>query len=234
MFVAACRGQGSGPAAATSSATPLGSPESPATTAPSSDATPAIARTWAFDGDTAGTPPAGWAFGRAGEGRPGRWLVRAEPGAPSGANVLAQLDADPTDDRFPVAWVDEPTASDVDLSVRCKPVSGRVDQACGLVFRLRDASNYYLTRANALENNVRFYFVKAGRRQQLASWSGAVSTGAWHAYRVTMQGDHVQVFWDGAKVIDARDATFVEAGKVGVWTKADSVTYFDDLVVKPM
>ncbi len=155
--------------------------------------------------------------------------MRAETGAPSGANVLAQLDDDSTDNRFPVAIADAPPLRDLDLAVRCKPVSGKVDQACGLIWRVRDANNYYVSRANALEDNVRLYFVKDGRRQQLASWSGKVAAGGWHAYRVIARGDHVEVFWDGAKVIDHHDATFAEPGKVGVWTKADSVTYFDDL-----
>jgi len=101
-------------------------------------------------------------------------------------------------------------------------------------FACVDANNYFLTRANALEDNVRFYFVKNGRRQQVASFSGKVATNAWHELRATMRGDHVEIFWDGAKVIDARDATFPDAGKIGVWTKADSVTYFDDVTVKPL
>ena len=91
-----------------------------------------------------------------------------------------------------------------------------------------------MTRANALEGNVRLYFVKDGHRQQIATHSGKVTSGAWHDYRVVARGDHFEVFWDGAKVIDQHDPTFVEAGKVGLWTKADSVTYFDDLSAKPL
>jgi hypothetical protein len=121
---------------------------------------------------------------------------------------------------------------DVDVRVRCKPVSGKVDEACGLVFRLRDADNYYLTRANALENNVRLYFVKGGRREQIASYSGKVTAGTWHELRATAVGDHLEVSWDGSKVVDHHDQTFPDAGSVGVWTKADSVTYFDDLSIQ--
>jgi hypothetical protein len=148
--------------------------------------------------------------------------------------VLAQTDADATDDRFPVAVADAPALRDVRASVRCKPVAGKVDQACGLVLRYRDENNYYLARANALENNVRFYFVKDGHRRQLESWSGPVTTKAWHELRFEAQGERFEVVWDGRKVIDGRDMTFSEAGKVGVWTKADSVTYFDDLVATPL
>lgn len=186
-------------------------------------------RTWSFDAEKVDASPAGFSFGRTGSGVQGRWVVRAEKGAPSAGNVLAQLDADDTDDRFPVAVADAPSLRDLRVSVKCKPVSGKVDQACGLVFRYRDENNYYVTRANALENNVRLYYVKDGRRRQFASWSGKVSSGAWHELRAEARGDHFEIFWDGKRVIDARDKTLADAGKAGLWTKADSVTYFDDL-----
>lgn len=192
------------------------------------------ARTWNFDSERADGPPAGFTFGRTGGGREGRWVVRAEKDAPSGGNVLAQLDTDDTDNRFPVALVQDTAFRDLSLSVKCKPVSGNVDQACGLVFRYKDANNYYITRANPLENNIRAYYVKDGKRKQLAGWNGRVTSGAWHELRVDAKGDHLEVSWDGKKVIDAIDKTFPEAGKIGLWTKADSVTYFDDLTVHPM
>lgn len=109
-----------------------------------------------------------------------------------------------------------------------------MDQACGLVFRYRDENNYYVTRANALEDNVRLYYVANGKRYQFASWSGRVSSGSWHELRADAKGDHFEVYWDGQKVIDAQDPTFQQPGKVGVWTKSDSVTYFDDLTVVPL
>jgi hypothetical protein len=192
---------------------------------------PTSKHTWNFDRDTGGTAPQGFSFARTGDGRPGEWVVRSEAGAPSGGNVLAQLDADSTDYRFPIAVANQPLLRDGRVSVRCKPVSGRVDQACGLVFRYQDADNYYVTRANALESNVRLYHVVGGHRKEFASWSGKVSTGAWHAFRVDAKADHFEVYWDGKKIIDAHDTTFAAAGKAGVWTKADSVTYFDDLEI---
>ena len=193
----------------------------------------ATAETFTFDGDKAEATPAGWAFGRTGKGRQGKWVVKAMKDAPSAGNVLAQVDADPTDFRFPVAVADAPTLADVLLSVKCKPVSGRVDEACGLVVRYQDANNYYVTRANALESNVRFYYVKDGKRVQVASWKGKVAKNAWHAYQLEAKGDHFVVTFDGKKVLDVNDKTFAQAGKVGLWTKADSVTYFDDLAVEP-
>lgn len=188
-------------------------------------------RTWTFDSDATGEPPAGFSFARTGEGKPGRWIVEAETDAPSGPSVLGQTDADATDFRFPVAVADGPAMKDVDLTVKCKMVSGDVDEACGLVWRYQDADNYYVTRANALEDNVRFYTVKDGKRQQLANWKGKVAAGVWHTFRVVARGDHVEIWWDGQKVIEADDKTFAEPGRVGVWTKADSVTVFDDLAV---
>ena len=230
----ACRVQESAPTATTPASnvapTPVASPPPPSAAPSASGATSAAPRTWSFESDKPGGAPAGFSFGRTGQGRDGKWLVRVE----GGSNVVAQTDADETDNRFPVAVADEPKLRDVELQVRCKPVSGTVDQACGLVFRYVDANNYYVTRANALEGNVRLYYVKDGSRRQIASYSGKVTSGAWHDYRVVAQGDHFQVFWDGAKVIDQQDKTFGDAGKVGLWTKADSVTYFDDLSVKPL
>ena len=187
-----------------------------------------------FDGDAVDAPPPGFSFGRTGGGRAGRWVVQAASDAPSGGHVLAQLDADDTDYRFPVAVADGPTVGDLRLSVRCKPVSGKVDQACGLVFRYRDENAYYVARANALEDNVNLYYVKEGRRRQVAGWRGKVTGGAWHALGVEARGDHLVVSWDGKAVVDAHDPTFAQPGKVGLWTKADSVTEFDDLTVTPL
>jgi hypothetical protein len=185
-----------------------------------------------FDSEAVGKAPSGFEFGRTGSGAQGMWVVEAQADAPSAPNVLAQTSADATDYRFPVAFTGPPT-KDLRLSVKCKPVSGRVDQACGLIFRVKDADNYYLTRANALEDDVRLYHVVAGKRVQFARWQGAVKSGAWHELAVEVEGDHFQVFFDGRKVMDAHDATFGDAGKFGVWTKADSATYFDDLTATP-
>jgi hypothetical protein len=185
--------------------------------------------TWTFDTDKVGAPPSAFTFGRTGEGKEGRWAIVAAADAPSKPNVLAQLDADTTDYRFPVAFVSASSFKDLTLSVSCKPVSGRVDQGCGLVWRLKDSDNYYVTRANALEDNVNLYHVKDGRRIQFAGWNGKVASNAWHKLRVEARGDRFEVYFDDKKILDARDSTFSGPGKVGVWTKADSVMQFDDL-----
>jgi hypothetical protein len=182
-----------------------------------------------FEDDPADAAPVGFAFARTGKGALGKWLVKAEAGAPSGTKVLAQVDADSTNFRFPVATLEQPILKDVRVSVRCKVISGRVDQACGLVARYRDEGNYLITRANALEDNIRLYTVRDGKRDEIASHDIEVTPNVWHDYRFEVRGDHLQVFWDGQPVLDHHDATFTDAGRVGLWTKADSVTHFDDL-----
>ncbi len=192
------------------------------------------ARTWDFQGDEVDEAPAGFSFGKTGQGRPGKWIVRTDPSAPAGDHVLAQVDADGTDYRFPVAVADAPLLKDLRLDVRCKPVSGKTDEACGLVFRYRDPDNYYVARANDLEDNVRLYHVVKGQRREFAGWNGKVAPQTWHALAVEARGDRFQVFFDDKPIVDAKDETFKDAGKVGVWTKADSVTYFDALTVTPL
>lgn len=188
--------------------------------------------TLGFDADAVDQAPKGFDLGRTGNGKVGKWVVKAEKDAPSGKNVLAQVDADDTDYRFPIAYTG-PALKDLKLSVKCKQVSGKVDQGCGLIFRVKDADNYYVARANALEDNVRLYHVVKGNRVQFAGWSGKVKGGVWHDLAVDAVGDHFTVWFDGKQVIDAHDKTFADAGKFGVWTKADSVIYFDDLVATP-
>lgn len=187
-----------------------------------------------FETDEAGAPPSGLVLARTGPGALGRWIVEDSTTAPSAPHVLAQLDPDDTDMRFPLAVTASAFPADVRVTVRCSMISGRVDQACGLVLRYRDENNYLITRANALENNIRLYTVRDGQRRQLASWTGTVTRAAWHEYRFEARGDHLEVYWDGERVLDHHDATFTEGGPVGLWTKADSVTHFDDLRVEAL
>jgi hypothetical protein len=192
-----------------------------------------------FESDTAGQPPTGFSFALTGSGRPGVWNVRKDEGAVEQGNVLAQTDADRTSDRFPVAVVSDVTAKDVDISVRFRPVSGGVDQAAGLVWRYQDANNYYIVRANALEQNVVLYKVENGKRTDLpVKGSGRtygkkapVPKNMWSQMGVTVRGSLFTVSLNGQGLYEVEDTTFSAAGKVGVWTKADSVTYFDDLTV---
>jgi len=194
-----------------------------------SDADPG-ARRWTFD-SVEGAPPSGFELLATG-GPPGRWIVRSRADAPSPPAVLAQEDSSRSSSRFALAVATDALFGDARVDTQCLALAGSTDRACGLVWRLRDARNYYLARANALENNVRFYYVEDGSRHEVAGWTGPVSSCAWHTLRADMRGDHVEIYWDGQKVIDSRDSRFPSAGRVGLWTKADSRTLFDDLVVR--
>jgi hypothetical protein len=189
-----------------------------------------------FSDDAVGQPPRGFEFGyTAKAGAPGKWIVEAE-----GANkYLAQVDADSTRARFPVAVVSDISAADIDVSVRFRPISGRVDQAGGLVWRYRDQDNYYIVRANALEDNVVLYKVEKGTRTDLPVKGEGRTYGKktevpakqWSTLRVVANGRLFEVYFNGTKLYDVEDTTFTQPGKVGVWTKADSVTQFDDLTI---
>ena len=185
-----------------------------------------------FDADAAGAMPAKFHSARTGQGSEGKWAVMADPGAPSKPNVVAQTSTDKTDYRFPLLISDEASFKDLELSVKFKAVAGEVDRAAGLVFRLQDANNYYIVRANALEDNYRLYHVIKGSRRQFAGANFKVTSGEWHELKVECIGNKIICYYDGQKKIEAMDDTFKEAGKIGLWTKADSVTYFDDLIAK--
>jgi hypothetical protein len=184
-----------------------------------------------FDSDSTGKLPAPFHSALTGQGTEGTWVVEQDASAPSKPNVLAQTSTDDTDYRFPMAILDEGSFKDLDLSVKFKAISGQVDQAAGLVFRYRDQDNYYIVRANALEDNYRLYRVVNGRRQQFAGAKFRVTPNEWHTLRVECVGNQIKCYYDGELKITATDDTFKDAGKVGLWTKADSVTHFDDVTV---
>ncbi len=184
-------------------------------------------RTWNFDSVS------GFTFDLTGQGTKGTWEIKADPTAPSKPNVLAQTSTDRTGYRFPLAIVEDTSYRDLDLSVKFKAVSGEVDQAGGLIFRAQDAKNYYVVRANALEGNYRLYHVTNGRRQQIAGANFKVTPNEWHTLRVEAEGETIRCYYDGELKITQQDKTFLNAGKIGLWTKADSVTYFDDLEAQP-
>ncbi|MCX6570440.1 MAG: DUF1080 domain-containing protein [Candidatus Aminicenantes bacterium] len=192
-----------------------------------------------FDGNDEGKPPKGFILGLTGQGKPGIWVVRKDPTAPSAPNVLAQMDADPVSYRFPLCVYEGFTGRDVDVSVRYKPVSGSEDQAAGIAWRYQDQNNYYIVRANANENNVVLYKVEKGRRTDLPlvgkgrtyGAKAPIPSGEWGTLRVVAAGSRFEVYSNGVKLFEVEDATFPMAGKVGLWTKADSVTLFDDLTI---
>lgn len=191
-------------------------------------------RVWNFDRDTPGEAPAGFTFLLTGQGTSGKWVVMNDPSAPSAPNVLAQTSADKTDYRFPLAIAVGTAYKDLILSVKFKTISGTVDQGAGLVFRLKDKDNYYVVRANALEDNFRLYRVLNGRRVEFAGANLKVTPHAWHEIQVEARGDEFKCYYDAQLRITAKDSTFKDAGKTGLWTKADSVVYFDDFAVKDL
>ena len=174
---------------------------------------------WDFENDEPGKAALGFT------GLIGRW----EAARDGPARVLAQLAAS-DDDTFNLALADKPGARDLDLRVRLKAVSGENDRGGGLVWRAKDARNYYVARYNPLEDNFRVYKVEAGKRTMLKG-AKVPGDGQWHTMRVTMKGTKIACYLDGKLHLEAEDATFPEAGKVGVWTKSDAKSYFDDLTL---
>jgi len=183
---------------------------------------------FAFDHDPVGAPPAGWTCGATGKGNP-RWVVEADPGAPSRPNVLRQSGAAP----FPWCVRREVSLADGFVEVKFRPDAGREDRAGGVVWRWKDGDNYYVARANALENNVSLYYTVGGSRKTLKYVDAPVPANQWHTLRVTFAGKRIAVALDGKTYIEMDDEHIVGAGAVGVWTKADSVTSFDDFGFGP-
>jgi hypothetical protein len=180
----------------------------------------AVAEPIAFDADGPGQAPKGWTCGSTGKGSP-RWTVEAEPNA--ARKVLKQSGRAP----FPWCVKDDASVTDGWVEVRFRPLSGREDQAGGVVWRWKDGDNYYVARANALENNVSLYHTTRGSRHTLQYKDAPVAKDTWHVLRVEFQGTAIRVALDGKTTIELRDDHIQGPGKVGVWTKADSVTLFD-------
>ena len=173
---------------------------------------------WTFDKEQAGKLPAGATVFA------GNWIVRAESGAPSSPNVICQTGyAD-----YPALSLSDKVYSDVAVTTRFKPVSGSSDRAAGIIFRIQDKDNYYILRANALEDNVNIYRYAGGLRSVIQESSAKVPSGTWQELRVEVKGNHMRGFLNGKQVVDATDKTF-RSGKIGLWTKADSVTCFDNV-----
>jgi 3-keto-disaccharide hydrolase len=204
------------PVATGGSPSPAGKP---AAAAPSPSPAAAPGR-WTFDNDPVGALPSG------AQSFSGQWVVRAEADAPSQPNALCQTG---TAD-FPAIELDMKPYADLTLTTRFKPISGKEDQASGLIFRVQDKDNYYILRANALEDNVNFYNYRGGRRSALRGADTHVASGSWQELRVEVQGNQFRGFLNGQQVTDSSDDSY-QSGGIGLWTKADSVTCFDDVEV---
>ncbi len=163
-----------------------------------------------------------------------QWQVLKDQSAPTQPYVLAQTSHDSNAGRFPLAIFDGANVRNSDVSVRIKPVGGQEDRAGGVVWRYRDPNNYYLVRANALKKNVAIYKVENGRIQQLSALvPHNIPSNAWSILKVSVRGNRFQVYVNHRRILQGQDNTFAGSGKVGLWTVADSVTYFDDFRVYP-
>lgn len=193
-----------------------------------------------FDNDLPGSVPRGWVVAMTHKGGPPRWEVLRDDAAPSRSNVFAQTSTDATAGRFPLAILESTRVANGTVSVKFKAMSGTVDQAAGLVWRYRDPDNYYIVRANALEDNVVLYRVQNGQRLALAPKGSPSKTygmkhripkRSWNTLEVHFEANVFSVSFDGERLFEVVDPAFSGPGKVGLWTKADSVTYFDDFQV---
>ena len=193
----------------------------------------AVGHAWTFDADTPGKPPAGWKFDftRPKDGQ-ATWTVKKDAKAFSGTNVLT-LKADSAGHVFNVAMALGTSYKDVMVRTRLRPETGREDQGGGVIWRCKDADNYYICRLNPLESNFRVYKVVDGRRRKLDSARIEAQPGKWYAIRARMVGDHITCYVDGKKLLDVHDDTFKDAGMVGLWTKADASSSFDNVAAQP-
>jgi hypothetical protein len=183
----------------------------------------AFAETINFDDVKSGERPPGWTATKTGTGE-AKWTIERDEAAPSKPNVLKQSG----EATYPICLKNDTSVKDGFVEVKFKPISGKEDQAGGVIWRAKDKDNYYIARANALEDNVTIYHTIKGKRTEKKRTNTKVASGEWHSLRVDFSGSHFTVTFDGKKAIEWDDKTFTEPGMVGLWTKADSVTLFDD------
>ncbi len=185
-------------------------------------------RTFRFKKEEVGKVPTGWRADKTGKGEGSVWKIVADDTSPSGTGLVLAQTAEGPGPLFNLCVAEDTNARDVEVGVAFKAVAGEKDQGGGLVWRYRDANNYYLARMNPLEDNLRVYKVVAGKRTQLGTKEGLkVPVGEWHTLKVRQVGDQIDCHLDGRKYLEVSDATFPKAGKVGLWTKADARTRFD-------
>jgi hypothetical protein len=186
-----------------------------------------------FDPAAAGKLPSNFSTALTGGGGPILWVVREDAAAPDGKGVLVQESSDDTKYRFPLCVYEKMVARDVAVEVDFKAISGKVDQAGGIVLRYTP-DNYYIARANALEDNVILFKTVNGKRSRILEVPAKVAAGQWHTIRFEAKGPRLTITFDGRVVIDTKDWTFSDAGKVGLWTKADSVSAFSNFKIEPV
>lgn len=191
-------------------------------------------RSWRFDDVPAGALPSDWSSAKTGEGPGSDWKVVAAERDGRQNQALAQTSSAGPRPVYNLCVLGNEQHRDVDLSVDVKALSGQIDQGGGLVWRYRDANNYYVARWNPLEDNFRVYHVVAGKRTQLASADVKLPPKEWHTVRAVDRGSHIQCYLDGRLLLDVMDQTFPDAGAIGLWSKADAVTWFDNLMINAL
>jgi hypothetical protein len=193
-----------------------------------------------FDSTTVGSLPTGWSVAMTHTGAPPHWEIVRDDSAPYPPFVLAQTSHDDTAGRFPLAIWDRAAFRDGEISVAFKAVGGTVDRAAGIVWRYQNPNNYYIVRANALENNVVLYKVEKGVRESIApkglpsrayGVKHEVPSGRWNVLKVACKDNVFTVFFNGEQLFQVEDQTFRGVGKTGLWTKADSQTYFNEFTI---
>ena len=186
-------------------------------------------RVWIFDDDPPGSLPSEFQVGTMFDGRPaGQWKILQTEAANNGTHVLGQLMGKGAEHAYKIVLIQGTTATDLDVRVSFLPISGKADMGGGSIWRATDDRNYYLARANPLEQNIRVYRVVNGIRHLLQNFDQTIVMKQWHTLQVINRGCHIQVFYDEKQVLDLCDETF-SAGGIGLWTKSDAVTYFDNL-----
>ncbi len=185
-----------------------------------------------FNKDDAGKVPAGWTADKTGKGEGSIWKVVADESAPSKSGYVLAQTAESPNAMFNLCVADKPSLKDVEVSVSFKAVKGEKDQGGGIVWRFQDANNYYIARMNPREDNYRLYHVVNGRRTQIAGKEGIkIPAGEWHTLKIEMKGDDIECYLDGKKELEFKDSTITKEGRVGLWSKADAQTNFDQFTV---
>ena len=190
------------------------------------------ARSFQFGKDDVGKVPAGWKADKTGKGDGSVWKVVEDKTAPSKKGYVLAQTAEGPSSLFNLCVAEDTKYKDVEVSVAFKAIAGKRDQGGGIVWRYQDANNYYIARMNPLEDNFRVYKVTGGRRSaEFEDKEVKIPVNEWHTLKIKMEGDHIECYLDGKKYLDGKDDSIKDAGKVGLWTKADAQTYFDDFKV---
>jgi len=189
-----------------------------------------------FDTVASGKLPLGWkADATNSKGALPTWKVIKDTTAPSGDHVLAMTNPNQAfGSTFNISWTNNISFLDGEIEVRFKAVKGEGDQGGGVIWRAQDNNNYYIARFNPLEDNFRIYYVRDGMRKTLADAKISLPSGKWNTLKIVQHGDRFEGYLNDKKLLEGTDTLFIKAGGVGLWTKADAVTSFDDFSVKPL